>query len=191
MRISVGFVSDSVRCAADLGGVAPLVGTHYEIISKIFRMLGANVGKRIYWPGSGLDLVEFDLLTVGDDVVFGSRSTFQPCDGIDSSTIAINSSAMVADRFSHLVPACASVYAICRCYLKPGVRLGKGAVLGSGSLAKKGGIFEGGSVWVGSLMGNAIKLSQDDNAAGDDGPRPFGKAFYDKQACSCKAAKRH
>lgn len=54
---------------------AKLVGTHYEIISKIYRALGATIGKRVYWPGSGLDVVEFDLLEIGDDVVFGSRSS--------------------------------------------------------------------------------------------------------------------
>ena len=51
------------------------MGTHYELISVIYRLLGAKVGKRVYWPGSGLDIVEYDLLEVGDDVVFGSRST--------------------------------------------------------------------------------------------------------------------
>ena len=53
----------------NLGGVAKLVGTHYAIISVIYRLLGAKIGERVYWPGSGLDLVEYDLLEVGDDVV--------------------------------------------------------------------------------------------------------------------------
>jgi hypothetical protein len=48
-----------------LSGVARLVGTHYEIVSIIYRLLGAKVGQRVYWPGSGLDIVEYDLLTVG------------------------------------------------------------------------------------------------------------------------------
>lgn len=48
----------------DLIDVARLVGTHYEIISIIYRLLGAKVGKRVYWPGSGLDIVEYDLLEV-------------------------------------------------------------------------------------------------------------------------------
>ena len=48
-----------------LSGVARLVGTHYEIVSIIYRLLGARVGQRVYWPGSGLDIVEYDLLTVG------------------------------------------------------------------------------------------------------------------------------
>lgn len=68
-----------------LAGVAKLVGTHYEIISIIYRLLGAKVavspammvahswitltltqiGKRVYWPGSGVEIVEFDLFEVG------------------------------------------------------------------------------------------------------------------------------
>mmetsp|Transcript_37304 Transcript_37304/g.99397 ORF Transcript_37304/g.99397 Transcript_37304/m.99397 type:complete len:181 (-) Transcript_37304:176-718(-) len=55
-----------------LQDVANLVGVHYEGVSMILRLLGAKVGKRIYWPGSGIEgLVEYDLLEVGDDVVFG------------------------------------------------------------------------------------------------------------------------
>ncbi len=32
------------------------------------------MGKRVYWPGSGMQMYDFDLLEVGSDVVFGSRS---------------------------------------------------------------------------------------------------------------------
>ena len=55
-------------------GVSALVGTHYEIISIIFRLLGSKIGERVYWPGSGVNIVQYDLLEVGNDVVFGSRS---------------------------------------------------------------------------------------------------------------------
>jgi hypothetical protein len=41
----------------DLGGVSRVIGTHYELVSGIFRALGANIGKNVYWPGSGLDFV--------------------------------------------------------------------------------------------------------------------------------------
>mmetsp|Transcript_37294 Transcript_37294/g.99351 ORF Transcript_37294/g.99351 Transcript_37294/m.99351 type:complete len:113 (-) Transcript_37294:421-759(-) len=64
-----------------LQDVANLVGVHYEGVSMILRLLGAKVGKRIYWPGSGIEgLVEYDLLEVGDDVVFGSRSMIMCAD---------------------------------------------------------------------------------------------------------------
>jgi len=34
------------------GGVATLLGSNFGAISVIYRLLGAKVGKRIYWPGS-------------------------------------------------------------------------------------------------------------------------------------------
>lgn len=79
--------------------VAHLVGVHGEGVSWILRLLGANIGKRIYWPGSGFQhLVEYDLLEVGDDCVFGSRSIIQCTDAEDSLPIRILSGANVADR---------------------------------------------------------------------------------------------
>ena len=45
--------------------MASLLGTHYEGVSRIYRALGATVGARVYWPGSGLKLSGlFDLLEV-------------------------------------------------------------------------------------------------------------------------------
>jgi hypothetical protein len=38
----------------DLGKVAPLVGRNLEVVSWIYRMLGAKIGKRIWWPGAPL-----------------------------------------------------------------------------------------------------------------------------------------
>jgi acetyltransferase-like isoleucine patch superfamily enzyme len=46
----------------------------------------------------GLMIVEFDLLEIGDDVVFGSRSIMMTTSAEKSSKIVINSGAMVADR---------------------------------------------------------------------------------------------
>ena len=44
-----------------------LVGTHYETISCVFRALGAKVGARVFWPGSGVFVADgaFDLLEAG------------------------------------------------------------------------------------------------------------------------------
>ena len=74
-----------------------------------------QVGKRIYWPGSGLDLTEFDLLEIGDDVTFASRSVYMPSDAHAQAPIKIDAGAMVADR----------------CVLLPGVSVGRNAVLAS------------------------------------------------------------
>ena len=43
----------------DLGGVGVLLGKHYETYSFCLRLLGAKVGKHVYWPGSGVDVTEY------------------------------------------------------------------------------------------------------------------------------------
>ena len=93
-----------------LGGVSKLVGTHYEIVSMIFRALGAKVGKRVYWPGSGLEIVEYDLLEVGNDVVFGSRSVVLTSSAERSAPVIFEDGSMIADR----------------CVILPGLHLKKG-----------------------------------------------------------------
>lgn len=65
-------------------------------------MPSAVSGKRVFWPGSGLDVVEYDLLTIEDDVVFGSRSSFL-CGDADAKANArirlrAGSGSNVADR---------------------------------------------------------------------------------------------
>lgn len=76
---------------ANLCGVLPLVGTHYETISCVFRALGAKVGARVFWPGSGVYIADgaFDLLEVGDDAVWGSRSLLFPANALHALPIKI------------------------------------------------------------------------------------------------------
>lgn len=52
----------------------------------------------MYWPGSGLEIVEFDLLTVGDDVVFGSRSVVITSSTTCSKRVTFEAGCMIADR---------------------------------------------------------------------------------------------
>ncbi len=52
----------------------------------------------MYWPGSGLEIVEFDLLTVGDDVVFGSRSVVITSSTTCSKRVILENGCMIADR---------------------------------------------------------------------------------------------
>lgn len=101
--------------------VARIVGHHYCIVSLIFRLLGAKVGKYVYWPGSGLEIVEFDLLEIGDNVTFGSRSIVMTSSAEGSKKVTFESDTMIADR----------------CVVLPGVILRRGSVLGSGSLARE------------------------------------------------------
>ncbi|BDA51313.1 probable peroxisomal-coenzyme A synthetase at N-terminal half [Coccomyxa sp. Obi] len=147
----------------DLGKVAPLVGRNLELVSCIYRAMGAKIGKRVWWPGSGLDMVEYDLLEIGDDVVFGSRSAVITTDTEESQRVVIGNGAMVADR----------------CVLLPGTRVGRNAVLGSGTLAPKGFDAPGGSVWLGSSGGEATLWQAGDPATADaDTTTPYGRAMH-------------
>jgi hypothetical protein len=152
----------------DLRGVANLVGTHYECISIIYRLLGAKIGLRVYWPGSGIDLGGcFDLFEVGNDVTFGSRSIIMPADALELSKIVIGDGAMVADR----------------CVLLPGTTVGRRATVGSGTLASRGFSFPPGSTFVGSRNGGAVELQGKAEESQDTSTiAPFGRAFYLKEA---------
>jgi hypothetical protein len=167
-------------------GVTDIVGRHYELVSVLYRLLGAKVGKRVFWPGhqpvfSG----EFDLLEVGDDVVFGSRSGifFATTDSCEKVTLCAGSN--VADN----------------CVVLPGAIIGKNAVLGSNSICPAGRYLPEGSIWLGSkgsepdcldkgvevdvtgpVMSYEI-MRENLQMVGDASTlTPFGKAFYLKRA---------
>ncbi|KAI9331107.1 acetyl-CoA synthetase-like protein [Zopfochytrium polystomum] len=161
------WIMDQLLGDGELCGVYHLVGRHYGIISMIYRLLGAKIGKRIYWPGTPMAFYEFDLLEIGDDVVFGSRSDFIFTSTEESKRIQVQSGAMVADR----------------CVLLGGAVVGRNAVLGSGSLARADTTYPDGSVWLGSQGGGAVLWTEGtpDEAAADT-LKPFGRAFYQRKA---------
>jgi acetyltransferase-like isoleucine patch superfamily enzyme len=146
---------------------AQLIGPHYSGMTQFYRAMGARVGKRIFWPGTPFHCVEYDLLTVGDDTVFGSRSTIQCSDNECSRPVIIKSSSMVADG----------------CLLLPGTVLNRGAMLGSGSLAD-GSKYPEDSIWVGNNRGAAVQLLSRPNTTHDP-IRPFGRAVYEGRATHC------
>ncbi|TID27890.1 putative peroxisomal-coenzyme a synthetase [Venturia nashicola] len=123
--------------------VTGFFGAHYEMTSMIVRALGARVGKRVYWPGTGPSIQNFDLIEVGDDVVFGSRSHLVTSDGVGSSVVQIKSGAMVADRV----------------IVQPGCKIGERAVLGSGALTRRNNHYAPESTWIGSKAGGPIFLN--------------------------------
>ena len=145
-----------------------LIGSHYSYMTYVLRLLGAKVGERIYWPGSSFEgLVEYDLLEVQDDVVFGSRSAILCANAEEAAPIRIEAGANVSDR----------------CVLMPGCVVGRNTIMGSGSLTACGAYYAAGSKWVGSKGGKAVMLqSGSDAAANADTLKPFGKAFYLRQA---------
>ena len=160
--------------------VTDLIGRHYELVSCLYRLLGAKVGKRVFWPGhqpvfSG----EFDLLEIGDDVVFGSRSVVFTGTADSCEKVILCAGSNVADN----------------CVVFPGSILGKNAVLGSNSVCPEGWYLPEQSVWLGSKGGEPTCLEKGTDRGnikaskaelpllGDASTlRPFGKAFYLKKA---------
>ena len=168
--------------------VTDLIGRHYELVSVLYRLLGAKVGKRVFWPGrqpvfSG----EFDLLEVGDDVVFGSRSSIFLSTVDACKKVTLCAGANVADN----------------CVVLPGSIVGKNTVLGSNSVCPEGWYLPEESVWFGSesseptclekgkndstapLRASAIKRDGLQLVGDDSTLRPFGKAFYQRKASYC------
>lgn len=74
-----------------LFGLFPLCHHVLDIlkVSRLYRLLGAKIGQRVYWPGTGLGGLSglFDLLEVGNDVTFGSRSIVMPGDAHTLETV--------------------------------------------------------------------------------------------------------
>ena len=182
----------------NLNDVGQIVGRHYEGISIMYRILGAKVGKRVFWPGSNLIVTgEFDLLEIGDDVVFGSRSAVFLSSSDSLEPVRLLAGSNVADN----------------CVVLPGATLGKNAVLGSNGICPGGWYLPKSSVWFGSRGCEPVLLERGhdeeewgwtpsdrrkrpgwlDHAishaperlkiAGDETTlRPFGKAIYNRDA---------
>ena len=122
-----------------------LMGAHYEGTSVAIRLLGGRVGKRVYWPGTGPSIGDYDLLDIGNDVVFGSRAHLVTSDATGSQMIRIGDGAMIADRV---------------CVL-PGVAIGERTVLGSGALTRRDKVYPPRTTYIGSKGGDAISLTTD------------------------------
>eukprot|EP00980_Cylindrotheca_fusiformis_P019893 scaffold7000_cov132-Cylindrotheca_fusiformis.AAC.6 len=166
--------------------VTDLIGRHYELTSSFYRMLGAKVGQRVFWPGhQPLFSGEFDLLEIGDDVVFGSRSIVLMTTSHSYTNVVFCSGANISDNTIVL----------------PGSAIGKNAVLGSNTVCPAGRYIPPASTWVGSVGGepvlleagegrgaSGIKFTKDINPndlemTGDESTlRPFGKAVHLRQA---------
>ena len=124
-----------------------LIGRHYENVSTLYRLLGAKVGKRVFWPGHQLVTTgTFELLEIGDDCVFGSRSALINTTVDRSEKIILCAGANVADN----------------CVVMAGTVVGKNAVLGSNSISPEGTYLPPGSVWFGSNGCTPTCLEQGD-----------------------------
>ena len=152
-------------------GAGEILGKHYKYTTFIWRALGAKVGERIFWPGSGVHVADgmYDLIEIGDDVVFGSRSRLYPSDALGALPIHIARGANVADR----------------CIIYGGVTLHPEALLGSGGVAPRRTTLNAGSIHVGSRDGRAVMLNPGKSSHLDDEvslrvveAKPFGRATY-------------
>jgi carbonic anhydrase/acetyltransferase-like protein (isoleucine patch superfamily) len=164
------------------------LGRHYELVSVLYRLLGAKVGKRVFWPGHlPIFTGEFDLLEIGDDVVFGSRTAIL-CTTVDSCDKVI---------------FCAGSNFSDNSLALPGSIIGKNVVLGSNSICPEGWYLPEGSVWVGNEKCEPVMLERGSEEVGMKLPilsstvaksqflqmvgdmttlRPFGMAFYKEDA---------
>ena len=130
--------------APRLHDLTELFGTHYEATSCFMRALGARVGRHVYWPGTGPSTQDYDLIDIGDNVVFGSRSHIVTSDGTGSEVVRVGANSMVADRV----------------VLLPGSTLTEKVVFGSGALARRATSYACGTTWVGSKGNGAISLTK-------------------------------
>ncbi|KAJ5565415.1 hypothetical protein N7513_001657 [Penicillium frequentans] len=135
-------VLSQILPAGDIHELTRLVGRHYEAVSIAVRLLGGKVGKRVYWPSVGPAVPDFDLVEVGNDVVFGSRSTIVTSDGYGRDRVTIGDGTMVGDRVVAL----------------PGTTIGREAMIGSGALLRRNGDFPSNTIWTGSKGGNAVQF---------------------------------
>jgi acetyltransferase-like isoleucine patch superfamily enzyme len=123
--------------------VTDLIGLHYEPVSTLYRLLGAKVGKRVFSPGNQpVFSGEFDLLEIGDDVVFGSRTTI-----LCSTTESLEK-----------VVFCAGSNVSDNTVVLPVSIIGRNAVLGSNTVCPAGRYLPEASIWLGSHAGEPMML---------------------------------
>eukprot|EP00526_Cylindrotheca_closterium_P001393 CAMPEP_0113624862 /NCGR_PEP_ID=MMETSP0017_2-20120614/12831_1 /TAXON_ID=2856 /ORGANISM="Cylindrotheca closterium" /LENGTH=1800 /DNA_ID=CAMNT_0000534935 /DNA_START=213 /DNA_END=5615 /DNA_ORIENTATION=+ /assembly_acc=CAM_ASM_000147 len=165
--------------------VTDLLGRHYELTSSFYRLLGARVGLRVFWPGhQPITSGEYDLLEIGDDVVFGSRTVICMSTTTRCEKVIFCAGANISDNAIVL----------------PGSIIGKNAVIGSNTVCPAHRYIPPSSTWVGSQNGQPIPLnsasfdsdeviySKDVKASelemtGDESTiRPFGRALGLREA---------
>jgi carbonic anhydrase/acetyltransferase-like protein (isoleucine patch superfamily) len=146
--------------SGDIHDLTRLAGRHYELVSVFIRLLGGKVGKRIYWPSVGPMVPDFDLIEVGNDVVFGSRSSLITSDGYGRDRIMIGDGTMVGDR----------------CVVLPGATIGREAMIGSGALLRRNGDFPEKTIWTGSKGGNAVQFTTSSSVPTSSGPTLVGSS---------------
>jgi len=117
------------------------------VLCARYRLLGAKIGRRVH-----IDFfrcVEYDLVTVEDDVVFGSLVRIVPRDETLEDTDGGAARRVVVRREGNVLD---------HCVLLPGAVVGERAVLGTFSLAAAEQLFAPGAVATGNAAGRAVVL---------------------------------
>ncbi|KAJ7717143.1 acetyl-CoA synthetase-like protein [Mycena metata] len=156
------YINSRTLSQSAMSSAFSILGTHYEAVSIVYRAMGAKIGRRVYWPGSGIYCMDPELLEIGDDVVFGSRSEILTTDRLGTAKVTIGDGAMIADRV----------------VLLPGAKIGKLTIMGSGALGQRDTEYKDGSTWLGRDCldtGSGKDLNRDTIT-------PFGRAFYQRKA---------
>jgi hypothetical protein len=113
------------------------IGRHHKNVSNLVSAVGCQGrdASVLFWPGSHPSCNGvYDLLEVGDDVVFGARSTLLT---------------MSIDRCVKII-MCTGANVSDNCIVMPGSVISKNVVLGSNSICPEGKLLLSGSVWFGS-----------------------------------------
>ncbi|KAJ7206571.1 acetyl-CoA synthetase-like protein [Mycena pura] len=143
------YINSRLLSQRALKTVFAILGNHYEVVS-------------IYWPGSGIYCPDPELLEIGDDVVFGSRSEIFTTDRLGSANVKIGVGAMIADRV----------------VLMPGTTVGKCTVMGSGAVGLRDTAYKDGSTWLGR---DCLDDGYNKDLTGDT-TTPFGRAYHKREA---------
>jgi len=126
-----------------------------EVLSWIYRLLGARVGRRVQIDR--FSLVEHDCLTIEDYAVFGSAINMS-CDARAPWTPHATVRGCPADLGFEPVRICQGANALDHCVIMPGANVGERAVLGSCTLAHHNSYFAPLTIHTGSVRGRASYL---------------------------------
>jgi hypothetical protein len=129
------YINGHLLSKTALKAMFSILGTHYEVVSVVYRCMGAKIGKRVYWPGSGLYCLDPELLEISNDVVFGLCNEVFATDRIGMGCVCVADGAMIADRV----------------VLLPGCKVGRCTVMGSGALGMRDTEYRSGWLGLGQL----------------------------------------
>ena len=117
---------------------SPWINT--ELLAMKYRAMGVKMGFKV--QTDFVDIVEFDLLEVGRDSVFGSKVSVNPSDHIESRKVIMQRGAQVLDHST----------------MMPGCIVGRGALCGSSTVGSKFYHFPPLSISTGNQDGKPVQL---------------------------------